>query len=194
MKLSPTYRLLKFIGLNFSEEEYGQVSLFGVIKKGLQRFKNSFLLNHGLHLFFLAPMNARLVRPKVWRWIGCNVGNDVFIGAQVIPDSSNASLIVLEDKVHIASRCIILCHQRDLSNYYVGGDYSKLPYTRKKVHLKKGCLIGTNSIVMPGVTVGEGAIIGANSLVNKDIPAWTIAVGQPAKVVKRIDVPPSSEI
>lgn len=39
---------------------------------------------------------------------------------------------------------------------------------------------------MPGVTVGEGAIVGAYSLVTKDIPAWTIAVGRPAKVVKII--------
>lgn len=39
---------------------------------------------------------------------------------------------------------------------------------------------------MPGVTIGEGAVIGAGSLVTKDIPAWTIAVGRPAKVVKQI--------
>ena len=39
---------------------------------------------------------------------------------------------------------------------------------------------------MPGVTVGEGAIVGAGSLISKDIPAWTIAVGRPAKVVKEI--------
>ncbi|UJH91318.1 hypothetical protein LZ575_00495 [Antarcticibacterium sp. 1MA-6-2] len=39
---------------------------------------------------------------------------------------------------------------------------------------------------MPGVTIGEGAIIGAGSLVIKDIPAWTIAVGNPAKVVKEL--------
>ena len=41
-------------------------------------------------------------------------------------------------------------------------------------------------MIMPGVTVGEGAIVGAYSLVTKDIPAWTIAVGRPAKVVKHI--------
>ena len=39
---------------------------------------------------------------------------------------------------------------------------------------------------MPGVTVGEGAIVGAGSLVTKDVPAWTIATGRPAKVVKEI--------
>ena len=41
-------------------------------------------------------------------------------------------------------------------------------------------------MIMPGVTVGEGAIVGAGSLISKDIPAWTIAVGRPAKVVKEV--------
>jgi acetyltransferase-like isoleucine patch superfamily enzyme len=42
------------------------------------------------------------------------------------------------------------------------------------------------STIMPGVTIGEGAIIGAGSLVTKDVPAWTIAVGNPAMVVKEL--------
>ena len=41
---------------------------------------------------------------------------------------------------------------------------------------------------MPGVTIGDGAIVGAGSLVTKDIPAWTIAIGRPAKVVKQISI------
>jgi acetyltransferase-like isoleucine patch superfamily enzyme len=47
-------------------------------------------------------------------------------------------------------------------------------------------MIGMESLIMPGVTIGDGAIIGAYSLVTKDIPAWTIATGRPAKVVKEI--------
>ena len=50
----------------------------------------------------------------------------------------------------------------------------------------KGSLVGMDSFVMPGVTIGEGAIVGAGSLVTKDVPAWTIATGRPAKVVKEI--------
>ena len=42
------------------------------------------------------------------------------------------------------------------------------------------------SIIMPGVTVGEGAVVGAGSVVVKDVPAWSIATGNPAKVVKQI--------
>ena len=42
------------------------------------------------------------------------------------------------------------------------------------------------TMILPGVTFGEGAIVGAGSLVTRDIPAWTIATGRPAKVVKQI--------
>ena len=42
------------------------------------------------------------------------------------------------------------------------------------------------SIIVPGVTIGEGAIVGARSVVTKDVPAWTIAAGSPAKVIKEI--------
>ena len=42
--------------------------------------------------------------------------------------------------------------------------------------------------MLPGVTIGEGAIVGAGSLVTKDIPAWTIATGRPAKVIKQIPI------
>lgn len=172
--------------MNYSEEEYGNVSLLTVIKKFFVTIKNAFLLRHLMDSALLSPIGPRLLRPKILKWIGCRIGKNVFIGSQVMIDSSHADLIELEDHVHVANRCLILCHQRDLSSYCIGDDYAKLRYKLGKVHLKKGCLVGMNSMIMPGVTIGEGAIIGAFSLVTKDIPAWTIATGRPAKVVKRI--------
>ena len=61
-----------------------------------------------------------------------------------------------------------------------------MPHIQRDVVLKRGCCIGMGSIVMPGVTVGEGAMVGAGSVVAKDIPDWSIAVGNPAKVVKQL--------
>ena len=75
-----------------------------------------------------------------------------------------------------------------MSNYFVGDDYAKLGYRLSPILFKMGVLIGLESVILPGVMVGEGAIIGAGSLVTKDIPAWTIATGRPAKVVKQIPV------
>jgi acetyltransferase-like isoleucine patch superfamily enzyme len=64
--------------------------------------------------------------------------------------------------------------------------FREFPYKKGEIKLCKGCSTGTGSIIMPGVTIGEGAIVGAGSLVTKDIPAWTIATGRPAKVIKQI--------
>ena len=185
-KLSLTFRFLRFIGLNYSEEEYGQVSLWKVIKRVAKTYRDSFLLKYMMNSWLLSPISPRKLRPWVLRKIGCSVGKDVFVGDSVKVDSGHADLIFIEDHVHIAGGTRLLCHQRDLSNYKVGDDYAKLGYTLKPIVLKKGCLVGMESFVLPGVTIGEGAIVGAGSLVTKDVPAWTIATGRPAKVVKQI--------
>jgi acetyltransferase-like isoleucine patch superfamily enzyme len=129
----------------------------------------------------------RGLRPALWKMTGCNIGKNVSIGYDVYYDVHNASLINIEDDVWIAARCLILCHKRDLSSYFKNTRYNDLGYNKEAVILKKGCVVGMGSIIMPGVTVGEGAIIGAGSLVSKNIPAWTIAVGNPAKVVKVLE-------
>ena len=54
------------------------------------------------------------------------------------------------------------------------------------VKLKKNCKIGSHSVVMPGVTVGENSIVGAFSFVNEDIPDNVIAFGVPARIIKNI--------
>lgn len=185
-KLSFTYRVLKRVGLNFSEEEYGNISIIDLISSFLKHFRNAILLKYCMYSVILSPINYRKIRPILWRWMGAKVGKDCFIGYDVWVDMTNTHLVEMEDHVHIANKCLLLCHQRILKEYMIGDDYAKLPYTRKKIILKKGCLLGMNTMVMPGVTIGEGAIVGAGSLVTSDVPAWSIAVGSPAKVVKKI--------
>ena len=184
-KLSLTYRFLRAIGLNYSEEEYGQVSLLTVIGKFFSNPYHALLLSM-MNWVIFEPIAPRMFRPFLLRRLGCKVGKGVFIGDHVKVDQNHADLITLEDHVHVASGTRLLCHQRDLSNYCIGDDYAKLGYKLAPIHMKKGSLVGMESFVMPGVTIGEGAIVGAGSLVTKDIPAWTIATGRPAKVVKQV--------
>lgn len=61
-------------------------------------------------------------------------------------------------------------------------------YPDEQVVLKKGCWIGANSIILPGVTIGENSVIGAGSIVTKSIPDRVVAVGNPAKVIKKIGI------
>lgn len=184
-KLSLTFKFLRGLGFNYSEEEYGDVSLWKVFCKFFGNIRLKFLEGM-LDWSILEPIEPRLLRPFILRRMGCKVGKGCFIGDYVRVDTSHTDMITIEDSVSIASGSRLLCHQRDFSDYCVGDDYMKLGYTVKPIHLKKGCLIGMESFVMPGVTVGEGAVVGAGSLVAKDVPDWCVAVGRPAKVVREI--------
>jgi acetyltransferase-like isoleucine patch superfamily enzyme len=184
-KLSLTFRILRGLGFNYSEEEYGDVSLWKVFCKFFGNIRLKFLEGM-LDWSILEPFEPRKLRPFILRRMGCKVGKGCFMGDYVRIDTSHPDMITIEDNVSIASGSRLLCHQRDFSDFCVGDDYMKLGYIVKPIVLKKGCLVGMESFVMPGVTIGEGAIVGAGSLVTKDIPAWTIAAGRPAKVLKQI--------
>jgi acetyltransferase-like isoleucine patch superfamily enzyme len=54
-----------------------------------------------------------------------------------------------------------------------------------EVNIKDGCDIGIGSIVLPGVKIGEGSIVGAGSVVTKDIPPYSVGVGNPVRVIRR---------
>lgn len=58
-------------------------------------------------------------------------------------------------------------------------------HTSAPIHIGRDVWIGRASCILPGVTIGEGCVIGANSVVNTDIPAYSIATGVPAKVIKK---------
>ena len=64
------------------------------------------------------------------------------------------------------------------------GIYHKQPLVCKPVNIGEYCWIGEKAIIMPGVSIGDWSIVGAGSLVTRDIPAYSIAVGNPAKVIK----------
>lgn len=184
-KISLTFRILRGLGFNYSEEEYGDVSLWRVFCKFFGNIRLKFLEGM-LDWSILEPFEPRKLRPFILRRMGCKVGKGCFIGDYVRVDTSHTDMITIEDNVSIASGSRLLCHQRDFSDFCVGDDYMKLGYVVKPIVLKKGCLVGMESFVMPGVTIGEGSIVGAGSLVTNDIPAWTIATGRPARVVKQI--------
>ena len=82
--------------------------------------------------------------------------------------------VVIEDFVQIGSHCSI---------YSV----STIDGKEGKVVLKKNCKIGSHSVIMPGVTVGENSIIGAFSFINKDIPDNVTAFGVPVKITNQIN-------
>ena len=117
-------------------------------------------------------------RPTKYNWVvqnkeGLELGYKTDIGAFTYINAKYG--VAIEDFVQIGSHCSIY-------------SISTIDNKQGQVRLRKGCKIGSHSIVMPGVTVGEKSIVGAFSFVNRDIPPNVVAVGVPAKVIRQIDI------
>lgn len=110
------------------------------------------------------------------------IGNNVTATADL--QIAAQSHITIEDDVMFASNIHIndgLHGYENANEPYKYQDIIKIA----PIVIRKGSWIGQNVVILPGVTIGEFAIIGANSVVNKNIPDRSIAVGSPAKVIKK---------
>jgi acetyltransferase-like isoleucine patch superfamily enzyme len=106
-----------------------------------------------------------------WFWRVTNIenfklGKHVEIGSFTIIDAKNS--VSIEDNVKIGWNCTIMSN-------------STIDERKGKVTLKEGCKIGANSVIFPNITIGKNSVVGANSLVNHDIPDNEMWIGTPAK-------------
>lgn len=124
-----------------------------------------------------------------WRICGVKMGKRVYIGQDVYLDVMFAKYITLEDDVKIMSHSTIFAHRRIMDDYHRGDDYLACPQKERPVLIKKGAAVGMNCLITPGVTIGEGSVIGSGSLVVKDIPDWCLAAGSPCKVMRYLPEP-----
>jgi len=128
------------------------------------------------------------------RMRGVKIGKKSHVARGVLLDDRNPELIEIGNGVAVTAGVMILCHQRDLTDYKPGMYAMDCPFKEGKVVVKDGAHLGIGSIIMPGVTIGEGAIIGAGSVVTHDIPPYCVAVGVPAKVIKSYANPEKVDI
>jgi acetyltransferase-like isoleucine patch superfamily enzyme len=115
------------------------------------------------------------------------MGDYIHIAPYVVVIGGNKSKLILNDFSFVASGTKIVCGSED----YTGGglvgptipeEYRDLTYSTVTFEKYAGC--GVNCVIMPGITLAEGSVIGANSVVTKDTEPWTIYIGSPAKPVK----------
>ena len=93
-------------------------------------------------------------------------GKEIFINSNVVLIGPKASILTVNHPINPTQRRGLIL---------------------KPVHLKKNCWIGANATILPGVTVGENAIVAAGAVVSKDVPDNAIVAGIPAKVIQMID-------
>ena len=115
----------------------------------------------------------------IYKRMGVKIGENCKFQFDVVIDYSHYWLIEIGNDVTLAPRVHILAHDASTFNH-VG--YSKIG----KVKIEDNVFIGANSTILAGVIIGENAIIGAGSVVTKDIPENSIAAGNPAKVIGNI--------
>ena len=121
-----------------------------------------------------APLTA--VRPHM-----VSIGKNVVVMPGCLMMSAGG--ITIEDGAMIAANVQLISNNHDL--------YERQVITCKPVHIGKNAWIGAGATILPGVTIGDNAVVGAASVVTKDVEADTIVAGNPAKLIKRI--PPRPE-
>jgi acetyltransferase-like isoleucine patch superfamily enzyme len=123
------------------------------------------------------PVTLKTVTYEATITIGQNVG---VAGCTI----SAAERIVIEDNVLIGSGCLIADSDFHPIAYEDRDDTEKT--LNAPVHICEGVFIGARSIVLKGVTIGRGSVIGAGSVVTRDVPPGVIAAGNPARVIRQI--------
>ena len=134
------------------------------------------------------PIGGKM-RCRLERLRGVKIGKHVFMGGGSVLDRTRPDLITIEDYVSLAGSVIVLTHSNPTTplREILGPESKKIA----PVHIKRGAWVAVNVVILPGVTIGENAIVACGSVVTKDIPPYSIAAGTPAKVIKTIE--PKSE-
>jgi acetyltransferase-like isoleucine patch superfamily enzyme len=128
---------------------------------------------------FVAPGGFK-VRPWLQRLRGVAVGKNVFISQFVYIDEIHPS------DVSIGDNCIIGLRTSIISHFYSG---PRRPVSNGKVVIEKNVFIGPHSVILPNVTIGEGAVVRAGTVVSRNVPAHTFWGPPPAEALGVANVP-----
>ncbi len=121
------------------------------------------------------PANSSIVTPVyIDRGKTIEIGQNVYVNYGLSAVSTGG--ITIEDNVMIAPNVSLITANHDFENMNV--------IRCKPIVIKKGAWIGTRAIIMPGVTIGENAVVAAGAVVTKDVAPNTVVGGNPAKFIK----------
>ncbi len=145
----------------------------------LERVKNAFLYKQLLRF----PYSK--VRRKALQALGHHVGSDVYIPSDltITQDfTGERGSLFLGDRVSIAPKCIFVLVSHPNSSEVKKTISFKPPFIR----IENDAWIGAGAIILPGLTIGEGSIVGAGAVVTKDVPPHSVVAGNPARVIKTL--------
>jgi acetyltransferase-like isoleucine patch superfamily enzyme len=152
-------------------------------KKGLVKF--AFRCVHNYLCYFVASMlHGGELKSTFYRSMGVKVGKNVGIASDVHIDPFYwPELITIEDGVTISPRVMLITHSRPL--FTLKGS---VPSYVSGITIKKNAWICAGAFILPGVTIGEGGVVGVGAVVTKDVPPHTLVGGVPARVIKKLQL------
>lgn len=127
-------------------------------------------------LSYLCPLNSWRVRFNKWR--GVHIGEHVYIGQFCILDNAYPEYVYIEDNVSLAGENTILAHSNPYPHFENVVESKVAP-----VLIKHGAWIGSKSIILMGAEIGVNAIVSAGSVVDKNVPDYSVVKGNPMKIV-----------
>ncbi|OLS27754.1 MAG: putative acetyltransferase [Candidatus Heimdallarchaeota archaeon LC_3] len=133
---------------------------------------------------WLAPVYQ--FRIAMYRKCGVKIGKGTYIGNLVVFDGEYPEYIEIGDYASIGPGAIIMAHSSASPFLSRTGLFHEPP---KKVLIENGAWIASGAIILPGVTIGKGAIVAAGAVVSKNVQAFTIVAGNPARAVRKIKKP-----
>jgi len=162
-------------------EYYGLKGVFGRVRLYLRQLK-SYVLQALAMGSPLPGLTVLLQRAR-----GVKIGKHVYIGPGVMFDELYPQLIAVEDYVSIGMQTLVFAHSNPTCSLELKQNY--FPRKVAPTAIKKGAWIPPRCVILAGVTIGENAVIGAGSVVIRDVDPYTIVAGVPAKVVRDIREP-----
>ncbi|MGE5457764.1 MAG: acyltransferase [Methanococcaceae archaeon] len=160
-------------------EYYGYRGSFGAIKFYL-RYLISWILQTIAKICPHYGISAKLQRMR-----GVKIGRHVYLGPRVNLDDLYPGLITIEDYVSIGMETMIFAHSNPRCSPYLKTNHC--PKEVKPVTVKTGAWIAPGSIILAGVTIGENSVVGAGSVVMKNVEPYTVVIGCPARVLKKLE-------
>jgi len=152
----------------------------------IDRILNKYYLLIFRSLFFSCGANSIFFpRDSHFSYSYIILGRDVFIGKHAWFSSGERSMITIGSDVMFGPKVSIFCGDHEI--YQVGCKIKnslKTDSSSRPVNIENDVWIGANCTILKGVTIGTGAVIAAGSLINKNVPPYSIVAGVPARVVK----------
>ena len=113
---------------------------------------------------------------------GLEIGDECFLGDECLFDLAEG--IRLESQVTLAERVLILTHTN--VGYQDHPLQSAFPPFAAPVTIERGCFVGAQAVILPGVTIGAGSFVAAGSVVTESVPARTLVAGVPARALRSV--------